>query len=83
MELKGINAVFVIGKISENVVKVSARSDGTVNVQILVEKFGGGGHLTQAAAAFKNQTISQVEETLLNVLNDYLNEARSGNVKGE
>ncbi len=82
MQLKGINAVFAIGRTTENAVKISARSDGTVNVQILCEKIGGGGHLSQAAALFKNSTIKQVEETLLNTLADHLSEARSVN-KGE
>lgn len=82
MQLKGINAVFAIGRTTESAVKISARSDGTVNVQILCEKFGGGGHLSQAAALFKNSTIKQAEEILLNTLSDYLSEARSSN-KGE
>lgn len=83
MELKGINAVFVFGRTSENEIKISARSDGTVNVQILCERFGGGGHLTQAAAVFKNSNMKDVENTLIDCLNDNLANARITNMKGE
>ena len=77
MQLKGINAAFVIGRTSEKEVKVSCRSDSTINVQLLAEKMNGGGHFSMAAAAFNNQTIEGVEGILLDVLATYLNEARS------
>jgi Predicted signaling protein consisting of a modified GGDEF domain and a DHH domain len=77
IQLKGINACFVIGKTSENEVRISARSDGTVNVQILMEKMGGGGHYSGAATLIKDSTIKKTEETLLDVLQNYLGEARS------
>ena len=80
MALKGINAAFVIGKTESNEVRISARSDGTVNVQILCEKLGGGGHFQSAATLFKNTTVANVENELLNVLDLYLSEART-NVK--
>ena len=38
MSMKGINAAFVIGKIDEKTIKISCRSDGSINVQILAEK---------------------------------------------
>jgi c-di-AMP phosphodiesterase-like protein len=79
MELKGINAVFVIGRTAEKETRISARSDGTINVQILCEKMGGGGHFGAAAAAFPNKTIKDIETTLLDVLGDYLAEARNTN----
>lgn len=81
MQLKGVNAVFVIGKTASDECRISARSDGSVNVQILCEKLGGGGHFTQAATLFKDKTISDVEKLLLNVLASYLNEARSAQGK--
>jgi cyclic-di-AMP phosphodiesterase len=77
MQLKGINACFVIGKTQEKEIRISARSDGTVNVQLLAEKMGGGGHFTSASAVFKNQAITNVESTLIDVLDEHLNEARN------
>lgn len=77
MRLKDIKACFVIGRTSEKVVKVSARGDGTINVQLLMEKMGGngGGRFSAAAAVFENTSISEVEKTLVSVLKLYLVEA--------
>ena len=76
MSMKGINASFVIGKTEADEVRISCRSDGTINVQVLAEKMNGGGHFTQAACVFKHMTLEAVENKLLSVLNDYLNDAR-------
>ena len=76
MSMTGINASFVIGRTESNEVRISCRSDGTINVQLLAEKMSGGGHFTQAACTFKNATLEAVETRLLNVLNDYLSDAR-------
>lgn len=77
MQMRGVNACFVIGKISEKEVRISCRSDGTVNVQLIAEQLNGGGHFTMAAGTFKNTTIKRVEDNLLDVLNSYLNDARN------
>jgi len=76
MSMKGINASFVIGKTETDEVRISCRSDGTINVQLLAEKMNGGGHFTQAACVFKRSTLEAAETKLLTVLNDYLNDAR-------
>ena len=83
MELKGTNAVFAIGKTSDKEVRVSARSDGSVNVQILCEKFGGGGHFAGGGAIFKNATIKEVESQLTEALNENLSDIRITNGEGE
>jgi c-di-AMP phosphodiesterase-like protein len=77
MQMKGVNAAFVIGNTDEKETRLSARSDGTINVQMLAEKMFGGGHFTSAGVIFKNGTIKKAEEKLLEVLNEYLNDARS------
>ena len=76
MSMKVLNASFVIGKTEADEVRISCRSDGTINVQLLAEKMNGGGHFTQAACTFKRTTLEAAETRLLNVLNDYLNDAR-------
>ncbi len=84
LHLKRINACFVIGRIDQKTIKLSARSDGTINVQLLAEKMGGGGHFTMAAAVFPNSTIKKVEETLNDTLEDYLEVARNSvNTEGD
>lgn len=84
MQLKGINACFVIGKSDQKTVRLSARSDGTVNVQLLCEKMGGGGHFTMAASAFTGSTIENVVGILNETLDEYLDAARNSvNSEGE
>ena len=86
MQLKGINASFVIGRTQEKEIKVSCRSDATINVQLLAEKMhgtSGGGHFSMAAAVFKNQTVAGVEAILLDTLSQYLNEARNSGAREE
>lgn len=50
LTIKGIRVSFVIGANLEGKTVISARSLGAVNVQVIMEKFNGGGHLTTAAA---------------------------------
>lgn len=77
LQIKGINACFVIGRIEQKKVGISSRSDGTINVQLLMEKMGGGGHFSGAAAQFDNLSIKEVNDQLLNILDMYLNDARA------
>ena len=78
MQLKGINACFVIGRTDEKTVRLSARSDGSINVQTLCEKMGGGGHFSMAATAVSGNSSEPLTKTLLTVLDNYLDSARSG-----
>ena len=82
MALKDTNAAFVIGKVAEREWRISARSDQTINVQILCEKMGGGGHFSMAACSFPNSTLSIVESKLLNTLDTYLADARADGESG-
>ena len=50
LEIKGVKASFVAGRDPDGNTVVSARSLGDINVQLIMEKFGGGGHLTTAGA---------------------------------
>jgi len=56
----------------QNEIGISARSLGTVNVQVIVEKLGGGGHATVAGAQVKNSTIEEVYENLGEAIYQYL-----------
>jgi c-di-AMP phosphodiesterase-like protein len=59
LDIKGIKASFVIGETPDEVV-ISARSLGEVNVQKIMERLGGGGHLTTAAAQLKGRSADDV-----------------------
>ncbi len=77
LQIKGINACFVVGRIEQKKVGISARSDGSINVQLLMEKIGGGGHFASAATQFDNKSIKDVYEILLKTFDLYLNDARA------
>ena len=72
---KGVHAAFVIGKVSQREIRLSVRSDGTINVSLLAEKLGGGGHFTSAAATFVGTDLKIVKEKILVVLETSLTEA--------
>ena len=59
----------MITKRAENTVGISARSNGETNVQVIMEKMGGGGHLSNAATQIEGQKIAQVKDELLAILN--------------
>ena len=75
LTFKGVHAAFVIGKISQREIRVSARSDGTINVSLLAEKLGGGGHFTSAAASFVGTDLKTIKEKIVVVLETSLTEA--------
>ncbi len=59
VEVDGVRASFVVTK-KDNVVFMSARSVDDVNVQVVMEKLGGGGHANVAGAQFENRSIDDV-----------------------
>jgi ribosomal protein L9 len=69
LEIDNIIAAFAVANINQETVAVSARSINNYNVQVIMEKFGGGGHLNTAAAQIKNSTpeaiAKQIEEIVL------------------
>lgn len=66
--IKGVDASFVIYKTGD-VVNISARSLGVMNVQVIMERLGGGGHQTMAAAQLKNVNEQTAKEMLVNAIN--------------
>lgn len=64
LEIHGIDAAFTIARTDDKTVAVSARSLNDINVQILMEMIGGGGHFNSAAAQIKETSIQEVYENL-------------------
>jgi len=75
LTVKGIKASFAMGKNDRNVTVVSARSLGDINVQIIMEEFNGGGHLT-AAGAQVEMTPEEFYSKLKEILPKYLVQQR-------
>lgn len=68
--IDGVDASFVLYEQGDTV-NVSARSMGAMNVQVIMEALGGGGHLTMAAAQIADSDIPKVKQLLLNAIDDY------------
>ncbi|PCT85520.1 hypothetical protein A7O96_15770, partial [Listeria monocytogenes] len=64
LSLDGVEASYVIARREENVIGMSARSLGAVNVQLTMEALGGGGHLTNAATQLNDVTVDEAIEKL-------------------
>lgn len=63
LDIDNVRASFVLSKI-DNVVYISARSIDDVNVQVIMEQFGGGGHGTVAGAQIENASIEDVKQQI-------------------
>lgn len=68
LDLNDVDASFVIYRRSESVIGISARSFGTINVQLIMERLGGGGHLSNAAAQLSEVTVDEGYQQLLAIL---------------
>jgi len=71
LTMNNVVASFVISKLEDGRVSISARSLGEVNVQLIMEMMNGGGHLTNAATQLEGETIEDAEETLKEKIEDY------------
>ena len=73
LTISNITASFVIGKLGDKVC-ISGRSIGDINVQIILEKLGGGGHITLAGAQIEGMDTDEVKQELINRINEYFSE---------
>jgi ribosomal protein L9 len=76
LEIQDTVAAFAIGEINPGEIGISARSLEGFNVQVLMEKFNGGGHLNNAGAQIKEKDINKVRVDLIQTLNDAVQEER-------
>ena len=77
LNIRGISTSFVISMNEENIVFISGRSLGDTNVQMILEKLGGGGHMTTAGAQFKETSMDAVHDLLISAINDYFEESET------
>ena len=73
LTISNITASFVIGKMDDKIC-ISGRSIGDINVQLILEKLGGGGHITVAGAQIEGMTQEEVKQELINRINEYFTE---------
>lgn len=72
LTMKGVSASFVVAKKDNGEVGISARSLGDINVQLIMERLGGGGHLTNAASQIPDgnvqQSIEQLKQAIVEIV---------------
>jgi len=76
LNISDIKASFVLSDI-EGTIYISARSYDSINVQLIMEKLGGGGHLSVAGAQIPNETIDGVIVKLKEALDNYSEEGET------
>ena len=75
LTINNITASFVIGRLDDKVC-ISGRSIGDINVQLILEKLGGGGHITLAGAQVEGMNVQEVKKELIEKINEYFNEIK-------
>jgi c-di-AMP phosphodiesterase-like protein len=65
---KNIEASFTIGKIDNDIIDISARSLGNINVEAIMKKLDGGGHSTDAATQLKGTTLTSSFQKIKNII---------------
>lgn len=71
LTISDITASFVMGKVKDKIF-ISGRSIGDINVQVILEKLGGGGHITLAGAQLEGLTLEEARDELVIRINEYL-----------
>ncbi len=71
LTLRGIEAAFTLVRIGEQI-HISGRSNGEINVQLILEKLHGGGHFDVAGAQVVSDSVTDVLDTLKTSIDDYL-----------
>lgn len=73
LTISNITASFVLGKTGDKIY-VSGRSIGDINVQLILEKLGGGGHITVAGAQLEGISMEDAKQELIIRINEYFSE---------
>ena len=72
LNIRGVGASFVLCRYPEGI-WVSARSLGGINVQSILEKLGGGGHMMGAAARMRDENVEDAKTKLIAAIDEYFN----------
>ena len=74
LRIEGARASMVVFQLSSDVVGISARSTGSINVQVIMEQFGGGGHQNVAGAQIVNADLDKVYEDVITATQLFIEE---------
>lgn len=70
LQFDKVEASFTIGYVGENIVGISARSIGNIDIENIMYKLGGGGHKTDAATEIKGLTLEDVKNQLIGIIKE-------------
>ena len=76
LTIGNITTSFVLGNVGD-MISISGRSIGEINVQLILEKMGGGGHSTVAGVQIQGKTIKEVKRELIQKIDEYFEETES------
>ena len=74
LRVEGVRMTIILFQMKNDMVGISARSGGDLNVQVIMEKFGGGGHQNVAGAQVKNIPILELKKSVVNAARKYIAE---------
>ena len=74
LRVEGVRMTIILFQIKNDMVGISARSTGDLNVQVIMEKFGGGGHQNVAGAQVKDIPIVELKKSVVEVARKYIAE---------
>ena len=76
LTIGNITTSFVLGNVGD-MISISGRSIGEINVQLILEKMGGGGHSTVAGVQIQGKTIKEVKQELIQKIDEYFEETEN------
>ena len=76
LTIGNITTSFVLGNVGD-MISISGRSIGEINVQLILEKMGGGGHSTVAGVQIQGKTIKEVKRELIQKIDEYFEETEN------
>ncbi|MGD9569887.1 MAG: DHH family phosphoesterase [Sedimentibacter sp.] len=76
LTIKDVKMSFVLVK-NKEYINISARSSGSINVQVIMEYLGGGGHLNMAGAQIQTQDINEAKAKLYEAISHYKKESKN------
>ena len=74
LKIEGVRMSFVVFRLKPDTVGISARSTGELNVQVIMEDFGGGGHQNVAGAQIKGANIEDIKRQVIEKATAYIKE---------
>ena len=81
LRVEGVRMTIILFQLRNDTVGISARSSGDLNVQVIMEKFGGGGHQNVAGAQVRNVPIDELKKSVVDAARKYIDETDHPKIK--